>query len=140
MELGDARVAGKEHLFVTAAADLVDGVGDQFVGQGVHPLPPGPEVVQGVGGFDPLYRTPQPTLKSMAVIVDEAGSKRPSRKPYAFLRGTDFHDPSVLERYADAALRPISVEDQIRDQGTLHNVWREATRPARKPPQLLPDT
>src|SRR5215203_5478370 len=140
MELGDARVSGGEHLFVTAAADLADGVGGQFVGQGVHPFPPRPEVVQGVGGFDPLYRTPQPALKSMAMIVDEPGSQRFSGQTLASLRGTDIHYPSVLERYADSALRPISVEDQIRDQGAPHDVRREATRPARKPPQHKPET
>src|SRR5215204_5236705 len=140
MELGDARVSGGEHLFVTAAADLADGVGGQFVGQGVHPFPPRPEVVQGVGGFDPLYRTPQPALKSMAMIVDEPGSQRFSGQTLASLRGTDIHYPSVLERYADSALRPISVEDQIRDQGAPHDVRREATRPARKPPQHPPET
>jgi len=49
------------------------------------------------------------------MIVDEPGSQRLSGQTLTPLRRPYPHDPSVLERYADAALRPISVEYQIRE-------------------------
>jgi hypothetical protein len=78
VELGDARVSGGEHLPVATAADLAYGVGVQPPGQGVHPLSPGPEVIPGLGRFDLLDSTPQPSLKGVTVIVDETGGERPS--------------------------------------------------------------
>jgi hypothetical protein len=76
VELGDARISCREHLPVATAADLAYGVWGEFAGQGVHPFPPGPEVVPGEGRFYPLHRTPQPSLEGVAVIVDESGSER----------------------------------------------------------------
>ena|SRR5918997_1878864 len=76
----------------------------------------------------------------MAMVVDEAGSQGFPRQTLAVLRGTDFHDPSVLERYADAAPCPISIENQIRDQRAPHDVRRESTRPGGKPLPAPPET
>src|SRR5918994_2264638 len=47
VELGDARVAAREHLAVAVPAHLADGAGIEALRQGVHPLSPGPEIVMG---------------------------------------------------------------------------------------------
>ena len=76
VKLGDASVSRGEHLLEATAAGFAYGVGRQSLRQSIHPLAPGPEVVVGAGGFDPLYSTSQPSLEGVAVIVDEAGGER----------------------------------------------------------------
>ena len=73
------------------------------------------------------------------MIVDKARSKRLPWQTYAFLRGADFQDPPVFDRYTDAAPRTSGVEDQIREQGVPHGVRREAKRPGGKPLQDPPE-
>jgi hypothetical protein len=120
VELRDARVPGGEHFLEATTAGLENGVGRKAAGELVHPFAPGPEIVVRARGFDPLDRAPQPPLKSVAVIVDEPGGQRLARQMLAFRGRPDLRDPPILDRHTDAAPRAMRIEDEIRDQNTLH--------------------
>jgi hypothetical protein len=126
VELGDARVPGGEHLLEATTAGLAYGVGREPVGECVHPLAPGPEIVVGARGFDPLDRTPQPPLKCVAVVVDEPGSQCLARQTFTFRGRTDPRNPSILDRHTDAALRAMRIDDEIRKENTPHDERRKA--------------
>jgi hypothetical protein len=126
VELGDARISGREHLGVAAAADLAHRLRGELLGEIVHPFPPRPEVVLGSGRGEPLDRPAQAALESVAVVVDETRRQRPPRQPLSVRDRTDLNDQTVLYCDADAAFRPVGVENQIRDQSAPHDVRREA--------------
>ena len=120
VELGDARVAGAQHLAEAPLARFPDRGGVEALGQSVHPLPPGPEVVFEVVRVPALYLSAQPPLEGVAVRVDETRRDRPSREALAVARGPDTDHAPALDGDAHAAAGASSVEEQVGYEGTPH--------------------
>src|SRR5918997_274010 len=138
VELGDARVAGREHLAITLLAHLPDGGRVEALCQGVHPLPPGPEVVVRVIGVGALDAPPQPALEGVAVGVHKARRQDPAREPLTVARGPDVGYTPVFDGDANAAGGPASVEEKVGYESAPHpssiGIWipnlRAASRAA----------
>src|SRR5918997_15918 len=134
----DARVGGREHLAITLLAHLPDGGRVEALCQGVHPLPPGPEVVVRVIGVGTLDAPPQPALEGVAVGVHKARRQDPAREPLTVARGPDVGHTPFFDGDANAAGGRASVEEKVGYEGAPHpssiGIWipnlRAASRAA----------
>ena len=79
MELGDAGVAGLEHLDVDERGDRLDVLGGQHVEEAVHQLAPGPEAV--LARAAPLGHPGHRPLEGVAVQVRHRRQQRAAGEP-----------------------------------------------------------